>query len=188
MLFVLAVNSEILRVVHYKSIRFLRRHMRCAVCTHLPFGFPCFLHSLIASTSYMRTFDQRICCVFHPHRLASSSNAISPTRRKGRTESPFPTTLERNRAPSTFQYTSQFTEKSHHGGSRRKRSSYSHRPSASSNSALKPSPPIEAITNFPMVILTNSCGLVSVDRAHPLWFFRCGKRKKPPQTGNARRR
>ncbi|KAI1791174.1 hypothetical protein LXA43DRAFT_1012733 [Ganoderma leucocontextum] len=91
----------------------------------------------------------------------------------------FPPTPGLSRAPSTSQNTPQSTEKPYSERSRRKQSSHSHRPSTSQGSTLGPSNPIEAIADFPLEVFTDLRGLVSIHRAHPLWFLPCGKRTKP---------
>ncbi|KAM5543035.1 hypothetical protein V8D89_003419 [Ganoderma adspersum] len=100
-----------------------------------------------------------------------------------REEQYFPLTPGRSRAPSTSQYTTppSMTERPSHERSRRKHSSHSHRPSTSQNSTLSPSNPIEAIADFPLEVFTDLRGLVSIDRAHPLWFLPCRRGAKAPR-------
>ena len=95
----------------------------------------------------------------------------------------FPPAPGRSRAPSTSQYTTppSMAERPSQERSRRKHSSHSHRPSTSQNSTLGPSNPIEAIADFPLEVFTDLRGLVSIDRAHPLWFLPCGRRGKRPR-------
>ncbi|KAI0685819.1 hypothetical protein C8T65DRAFT_591811, partial [Cerioporus squamosus] len=82
----------------------------------------------------------------------------------------------RSRAPSTSRNT---TEKRR---ARQHSHQHSHRPSASMGSTLGPSSPIEALTDFPTEVFTDLRGLVSVYRTHPLWFLRCGTRRKPQRS------
>ena len=90
----------------------------------------------------------------------------------------FPPNLGLSRVPSTSQQTPQSTERPSHERSRRKHASRSHRPSASQESTLGPSNPLEAIADFPLEVFTDLRGLVSIDRAHPFWFLPCGRRAK----------
>ncbi|KAI0369004.1 hypothetical protein BV20DRAFT_421756 [Pilatotrama ljubarskyi] len=60
---------------------------------------------------------------------------------------------------------------------RRMPSTNAHRPSASMGSTLGPSSPIDTIRDFPLELFTDLRSLVTVDRAHPLWFLPCGTRR-----------
>ncbi|KAI0359581.1 hypothetical protein OH77DRAFT_1037926 [Trametes cingulata] len=61
---------------------------------------------------------------------------------------------------------------------RRMPSASGHRPSASMGSTLGPSSPIDTIRDFPMELFTDLRSLVTVDRAHPLWFLPCGAHRR----------